>query len=212
MRPSPATKQSGYIVRINERLTVKELRPDCWDDFEKLFGRKQGANGGCWCMWWRLPRGEWQGLGKEKRRARFQGIVKSGAPTGVLLMDADEAVGWCAIAPRKDYPTLSRSSVARPIDETPSWCISCFFIKAGHRRKGYMELLIRGAVSLARNYGAEAVDAFPQDITDREGFVDTFVGVASSFEACGFKELERRSEWRPAMRLDLRNRRSGRAR
>jgi GNAT superfamily N-acetyltransferase len=192
-------------VKISRSLSVKELNSDCWADFEDLFGRKQGANGGCWCMWWRLPRSQWQNLGKEGRRAAFKRTVESGRPTGVLLIEDGKAVGWCAVAPRNEYPTLSRSSVAKPIDETPSWCVSCFFIKAGHRRKGYMELLIRGAIWFARKRGAAALDAFPQDVDAREGFVDTFVGIASTFKACGFEEIERRGKWRPAMRLDLRS-------
>ena len=154
-------------------------------------------------MWWRLPRSDWQALGKEQRRAAFKAIVDRGEITGVLLMQDNEAVGWCAVTPRFVLPTFLRSSVAKPIDENPSWCISCFFIKAGHRRRGHMEHLIRGAIWFARRHGAKILDAFPQETEGRDGFVDTFVGVASCFRACGFSEVVRRGKWRPAMRLDL---------
>jgi hypothetical protein len=38
-------------------VTYKPLTPEIWDDFEALFGA-HGAFGGCWCMYWRLTRRE----------------------------------------------------------------------------------------------------------------------------------------------------------
>ena len=35
------------------KLTVRSLTPDLWPALEDLFG-KNGACGGCWCMYWRI--------------------------------------------------------------------------------------------------------------------------------------------------------------
>ena len=190
-------------MKIEPNFWIEALTTKTWSSFEDLFGREQGANGGCWCMWSRLPRGEWQALGKEKRRSKFKAIVGRGEPTGVLLLKDKIAIGWCAVGPRSSLPTFSRSRVSMPIDEKPSWCISCFFVRAGHRKQGHMGKLIRGAVWFARSRGAACLEAFPQEVDGREGYIDTFVGVASCFRACGFKKIEQRGQFRSAMRLDL---------
>lgn len=185
-------------------LEIKPLSPDTWPQFEELFGRHQGGRSGCWCMWWRLTRAGWERLSREERRLAFKSVVESGCPTGVILFDQGQPVGWCAVSPRSDLPSFARSPVARPIDDRPTWCISCFFIGAAHRRKGHMQDLIQGAVEFAEENGAAIVEAFPQETAGRTGYVDGFVGVASAFRRCGFREVERRSEWRPAMRYFVR--------
>jgi hypothetical protein len=190
-------------MRINSHLKIEPLTAATWPKFEELFGRKQGANGGCWCMWWRLPRSDWQELSKEQRRISFKATVERGEPTGILLIYDEAAIGWCAVTPHSALPTFARSRISKAIDEKPSWCTSCFFIKAGHRSNGHMKDLIRGAIWFARRNGAVALDAFPQEMNGREGYVDTFVGVASCFRACGFTKMEQRGERRSAMRLNL---------
>ena len=39
------------------KIETKELTPKLWPDFERLFGAN-GACGGCWCMSWRIEKGE----------------------------------------------------------------------------------------------------------------------------------------------------------
>jgi hypothetical protein len=47
-------------------MEIHPLTPDRWDDFEELFGSR-GAYGGCWCMWWRTTRKEFEAFkGDEK--------------------------------------------------------------------------------------------------------------------------------------------------
>ena len=48
-------------------LDIHPLTPDRWDDFEELFGER-GAYGGCWCMWWRITRAEF-----ERQKGRMMG-------------------------------------------------------------------------------------------------------------------------------------------
>src|SRR3989441_10443832 len=97
------------------------------DDLVTLFG-KNGACAGCWCMWWRSPRWQWvKGKGEGNKRA-MRKLVKDGAVTGLLAYADGAPVGWCAIAPRTDYPRLANSRTLKPVDDQAVWSITCFFV------------------------------------------------------------------------------------
>ncbi len=96
----------------------RPLTPALWGDFERLFGPK-GAYGGCWCMWWRITRGQFEQLQGEGNRQAMQNIVESGEVPGILLYDDGDPVGWCSVAPRDRFAALQRSRVLKPIDDTP---------------------------------------------------------------------------------------------
>jgi GNAT superfamily N-acetyltransferase len=178
---------------------VAPLNPANWGDFVDLMGGEGGGCGGCWCTWWRMSRSRWNSCSKEQRRTFFKQIVDAGEPVGILLYESGQAVGWCAVAPRADYPTLMNSPVAYPIDESDSWCVSCLFVRAGWRRQGRMEALIRAGAAYAFGMGAPAVDGFPQK-SGRTGFVDRFIGLEGSFHRAGFTTVEQRGENRVAVR------------
>jgi hypothetical protein len=79
-----------------------------WSDIEELFGER-GACGGCWCMFWRVPRKEWdanKGVGNKRALKR---IVTAGGKPGILAYLGKEPVGWCAVAPRAEYIALQLS-------------------------------------------------------------------------------------------------------
>ena len=86
---------------MSRKLVCHPLTPDRWADFEQLFGAN-GACGGCWCMFWRLPRSEFQAGKYEGNQAAFTQIVLDGGEPGVLAYQGRQAVGWCAVAPRED--------------------------------------------------------------------------------------------------------------
>ncbi len=170
-----------------------------WPDFMALMGGSGGGCGGCWCTWWRVPRSTWSQSSKDERREIFRHAVETGPPPGILLYEGVEPIGWCAVAPRSEYPTLARSPVAYPIDSLGSWYISCIFVRASHRRHGLMTRLIVDATDYAFRNGAPAVDAFPQR-SGRSGFVERFVGVEGSFLRAGFCVVEPRGPNRLAVR------------
>ena len=64
-------------------LEFHPLTPERWADLEKLFG-KQGASGGCWCMWWRLKRSEFERQKGEQNKKALKRIVDSGEIPGRL--------------------------------------------------------------------------------------------------------------------------------
>lgn len=182
-------------------LSFHPLTPDRWADFEKLFGPR-GATAGCWCMYWRLPRSQYTQQQGELNRRNMQAIVESGMVPGILAYSEDEPVGWCSVAPREDYPTLSRSRILKPVDEQPVWSVVCFFVARSHRRQGVTVALLKAAVDYAQANGARIVEGYPvEPRQDKAPDVFAFTGLASAFVQAGFSEVLRRSETRPIMRI-----------
>jgi len=81
------------------------LKIERWGDFEKLFG-KRGACGGCWCMWWRLKRSEFERQKGDGNKQAMKRIVASGEVPGIFAYAGGEAVAWCSVAPRENYTAL----------------------------------------------------------------------------------------------------------
>jgi len=185
------------------------LTPDRWPDLERLFGPR-GAIGGCWCMWRRLTRSEFdRQRGAGTRRAFRQIVGSSDVPPGLLAYVGDKPVGWCAVAPRSEYPALNRSRVLKPVDDRPVWSVTCFFIARPYRRKGVMVALLKQAIAFAAAHGATLVEGYPvEPRKPNMPDVYAFTGMASAFRAAGFKEVARRSESRPIMRRAARPRRA----
>ena len=173
---------------------------DRWDDIEKLFGER-GACGGCWCMTWRQSASEFQANKGDKNRAMFRKIVKRGAEPGVLAYSGSEPVGWCAVAPRDQFPRLNNSRVWAPVDDQPVWAITCLFVKKEFRNHGLSAKLVEAATKLAKKQGAKIVEGYPQELKAKR-LPDAFVwtGLATSFTKVGFEVAVRRSEQKPVMR------------
>ena len=186
-----------------EGLLTKPLTADLWPDLERLFGPERGACAGCWCMWFRLSRPEWNAAGRGGRKTIFKELVEAGPPPG-LLAYADEApVGWVAVAPRDDHAQIGRSRIMRPVDGAPAHAITCFYLAPRWRRRGLMRPLIEAAVGFARGQGAALVEAYPFDPPPGQRISGGFHGIAGAFGDHGFVEVARRSPARPVMRLAL---------
>ncbi len=174
-----------------------------WPDLEALFGAR-GACGGCWCMFWRIPRKRYElEKGAGNKRA-FQEIVASGMKPGVIAYAGKEPVAWCAVAPRDHYIVLANSRILQPVDEQPVWSISCLFVKREFRRKGVSAHILKAAVEFAGRQGAHIVEGYPVDPASKK-MPDPFLwhGTISAFKAAGFKEVLRRSRTRPIMRFEI---------
>ena len=174
-----------------------------WSDIEELFGER-GACGGCWCMFWRVPRKEWDANKGVGNKSALKSIVTAGGKPGILAYIGKEPVGWCAVAPREEYIALRRSRILKPVDQKPVWSISCLFVKKAYRRKRISAQLLRAAVEFAKKQGAEVVEGYPVEPT-MEKMPDPFLwhGVPSAFKAAGFREVLRRSKTRPIMRYEI---------
>jgi len=184
------------------------LTPANWRDLERLFGAR-GACNGCWCMWWRLTKPEFEaGRGAANRRA-LRALVAGGAPVGLLGYAGDTAIGWCALAPREDTPRLERARNLKRFDDAAVWSVTCLFVAPTARRRGVSVRLLRAAARLARRQGATILEGYPVEPRQRVADPWVWTGVVSAFQRAGFVEVHRRSAYQPIMRLHLGRRRGG---
>lgn len=176
------------------------VTPDRWGDLEKLFG-KNGACGGCWCMYWRLARSEYDQKRGTGTKRMLKGIVSSGQVPGILAYADSMPIGWCSVGPRKEFSTLDRSRLFKPVDDKPAWSVVCFYVARPYRRLGVTVKLLKAALKYAREQGAKIVEGYPvEPKQDKLPDVFAYTGLASAFRQVGFKEVLRRSETRPMVR------------
>lgn len=189
------------------RFAVHPVTPDRWNDFAQLFG-KRGACGGCWCMWWRIKRSEFEKQKGAGNRRAMKRIVDSGAVPGLLAYVDGQPVGWCAVAPRETYPPLARSRILKPVDDQPVWSIVCLFVAKELRRKKISVRLLKAAVAHAKKQGAKIVEGYPTE-PRKDVIPDVFAypGLATAYLRAGFTEVLRRSATRPIMRYIIKKRR-----
>ncbi|HEX5222027.1 MAG TPA: GNAT family N-acetyltransferase [Verrucomicrobiae bacterium] len=184
------------------KLKIHPLTPARWPDFEKLFGNN-GACAGCWCMWWRLPRKQWNEQKGDGNRTALRTLVRRNQTPGLIAYANGEPVGWCAISPRESYPRLERSRLLTPVDDTPVWSVTCFFVAREHRRRGITVALLKAASEFARKNGATILEGYPTEPKKEQADVFMYTGLASAFRKAGFKEVARRSATRPIFRMQL---------
>jgi len=182
-------------------LQVHPVTPERWPDLEKLFGER-GASSGCWCMFWRLPRAQFQRQAGEKNKEALRAIVDSGEPPGLLAYAEGEPIAWCSVGPRPAFTALERSRTLKRVDDAPVWSVVCFFVAKPFRRRGVMVPLLTAAVEYARAHGAKIVEGYPVEPTKRLSGDRGYTGVVSAFRRAGFVEVLRRGA-RPIMRCFL---------
>jgi GNAT superfamily N-acetyltransferase len=154
-------------------------------------------------MWWRLARSEFNHGKGASNRAALRRLTVQGPPPGILAYAGRSAVGWCALAPREDYPALERSRILAPVDAQPVWSVTCFFIERAWRRKRLSVALLEAAAGWAGRRGARILEGYPVEPGSQAPDPFVWTGLASAYRAAGFKEVARRSRTRPIMRRSL---------
>jgi len=189
----------------SEKMDVSDLKfypltSECWTDLEKLFGER-GACGGCWCMWWRLKRSDFERQKGEGNRKALKRIVDSGEVPGILAYAQDEPIAWCAVAPREKFLVLESSRILKRVDDKRVWSVVCFFVAKPFRRKGVSGRLLKAAVDYVAKQGGKIVEGYPvEPKSPRMPSAFAFTGLTLTFRKVGFVEVVRRSETRPIMR------------
>jgi GNAT superfamily N-acetyltransferase len=185
---------------VGPALVCHPLTVQRWADFEQLFGER-GACGGCWCMYWRLRRAQFNQQKGTANKEAMKALVAGGAVPGLLGYLDGKAVGWCAVAPRAEYVRLETSRVLAPIDDVPVWSVSCLFVDKAYRKKGISVALLRAAVEYVKEQGGQVVEGYPvEPVKGTVPAAFAWTGLASAFLAAGFSESGRGSPTRPIMR------------
>ena len=167
-----------------------EVRPAVrFEDVATMVGPKRPDANVCWCLSYRLPSKEHLALRGRARGERVRELVAQDPPPGVLAYDDDTVVGWAAVHPRADT-SFARNRKIPHVDDLDVWSVWCVRVRPGHRGKGIVHDLLAGAVELARENGAPAVEGYPVDNGGAK--VDTtmaYVGTRSAFERAGFVKV-----------------------
>lgn len=185
------------------KLNIAPLTHDRWADLEVLFGRK-GACEGCWCMYWRLRRKDFEKRKNETNRSDFKTIVEKNREPGLIAYKGNKPIGWCSIAPRQEFnERITHSPVFKPIDDKPVWSILCFYVHKDFRKQGVAKQRLEAAIEYARTHGAKTLEAFPIDSASKTSDADIYTGTMDMFQDFNFTEVERRSRKRPIMRYEI---------
>ncbi len=189
--------------KLANELTFKPVTTAEWADLQALFACA-GPQNGCWCMYWRVKRAEFHANFGEPHKQALRKIIEAGNVPGILAYHQKQAVGWCAIAPRSEFPALDRSPTLKKVDNEPVWSIVCFFVSRPYHRQGVTRALIEAALAYARDHGATLVEAYPLIAANtRYPHYELYTGAISTFEKIGFREVARRSARRAILRYDV---------
>jgi GNAT superfamily N-acetyltransferase len=188
-------------------LRTRALTRRDWPVIETLFGRN-GACGGCWCMWWRVPMGgkAWEAAKGAPNRKAFRSLVEAGKASGVIAFIDDEPVGWCAAGPRGEFPRLERSKALSRAWQPTTWSLNCLYVPSRWRGCGVARALIAAAIELARQAGATEIEAYPQAMAEGQRQAGAFVwtGVPALFVPFGFRAVQPHERGRGLYLLPLR--------
>jgi GNAT superfamily N-acetyltransferase len=186
-------------------LSITPATADRWDGVEAILGAR-GDPSRCWCQYFWSENGPYKFGDREgNREAMRRQLTTAKVPPGLLAYHDETPVGWCAVAPRADYPRIEHMRVPAASSAEPGlWSVTCFVVRVGHRRSGVAGRLLEAAVEFARQHGARTVEAYPFDLSVRGTSAATlFVGTLSMFERAGFVEAARPLPARPVVRLHL---------
>ncbi|MHB1319323.1 MAG: GNAT family N-acetyltransferase [Anaerolineae bacterium] len=182
---------------MDSHWAVNPVTTETWGDFEVLF-ESRGCPGYCWCMAWRTTPQEATVRGHAARKAMIKARIDAGTPVGILGYLNGEPAAWCSIAPKETYRKLDDLEPSGP--EETVWSLVCFFVRRHLRGQGVSRIMLRDALSYARESGATVVEAYPVD-PDSPSY--RFMGFVPLYEAFGFVEVGRAGKRRHVMRLRL---------
>jgi hypothetical protein len=160
----------------------RAVTPESWADMSALFSGRGGPKH-CWCMVWRSDvDGAPAKTAAPDRKAAIERLVFANRRVGILGYDQGVPVAWCSIAPR---PLFGKSLSST--DPVPGlWSLTCFFIRADHRKQFGFAALLNAAEAHAAQEGAAAIEAYP---VDRDSPSYRFSGFLPSFLAAGYVEV-----------------------
>lgn len=185
-----------------ENISIKELSPATWSDFERFFSKYGGVRGGCWCTYYhRLP--NWQKLGRDGRKKEKKKLVWEGRSHGILVYANNEPIGWCQFGSNDELSTTPASRDYHKLrlesEKNKLWRITCFFVDKGYRRKGIARLALKAVLKVIKNKGGGIVEAYPWAL----GKGTTQWGTTSMYEEEGFKVASRLGKFYLLMRKTI---------
>jgi GNAT superfamily N-acetyltransferase len=201
------------LTETNIAISIVPANEASWDDLQTVFGTR-GMAVRCQCQRYKLrPRESFTSFPAEERAHRLlqqtdSGHPESGGTSGLVAYLDSGPVGWCAVEPRTAYTSLLRTNripwEGRSEDKYDDsvWAVTCFFTRAGFRKRGVSRALARAAVDFARERGARAIEGYPIS-TKNVILEELHVGTVGVFADAGFTEVSRPTLRRVVMRIDF---------
>lgn len=192
-----AAKDEGVV-------SVVPATPERWPDLEVVFGTR-GDPSWCFCQYFLTTGRDYEESPERNRRAFCAQLSHQPAP-GLLAYSGTEPAGWVQVGPRASYPRITGSRLTAGLDSDGVWRCTCFVVRVGYRRHGVARALLAGAIDLAREHGAQVLEAHPVDVAARGGRVPSanlYHGTLTMFTDAGFTEVTRTRPDRPVVRLAL---------
>lgn len=186
-----------------------EVVPATADRYDDVLAILDGHEMACLCQYWRMTSAEYTRTSRQLRLRALRAQMDEMPPPGMVAYADGEPAGWLGFALRQRAGRLVRSRTIPIVDDLPVWAIYCFTVRVGYRRQGVARALLDGLIEYAREEGAPALEAYPVETEGaRIQGTAAHVGVASMFEAAGFRrvlETAARSDHCPRwlMRLEL---------
>ena len=151
--------------------TTKELSPQTWPDFERLFSQGGGWDF-CACMLTQrgchLSEREYPSRAERGTRnlQEKQQLVEQGHAHGILVYTGEEPIGWCQYGPVDELPIPgladpTRRNLLRAHDPSSQWRIPCFVTHKKHRGRGVASTALAAALESIRRQGGGWIEATP---------------------------------------------------
>ena len=199
------------MMKSAKHIETRELSPELWPAFEKLFGAN-GACAGCWCMFWRLEEGErFNDVKGAEAKRRMKALVRNAEAQGLLAFVEGEPVGWLALGPRREFKKLDRAPSLRCDDADDVWSLPCFFVHKDWRGQGVATALLKAALPVLEARGAKVVEGYPVKPplgTAKLASSFAYTGTVSLFLKQGFELAAKRPKGKQRVRKQLRTSRA----
>lgn len=187
-------------------IEVHELSPERWGDLERLFGPR-GACAGCWCMYWRLEKGErFDEVKGAAAKRRFRKLVMQGRARGFLAYVDDEPVGWLAAGRRVEFPKLDRAPSLACDDAERVHALPCFFVRSAFHGRGVATAMLSFAVKTLARQKAQVLEGYPVKPsagTSRIPAAFAYTGTLPLFLRQGFRVVKAKPTGKQRVRLAL---------
>lgn len=192
---------------ISSELEARDLDHTTWKDFEQLFQKYSGVQGGCWCMYYHRTGGT-PGKTQEERAERnhrdMKDLVFSGRNRSIIVYHNGEAIASAQYGTSDELPRPGNGRNYRelklPLPRKNLWRITCFFVGRPYRRKGVASFALDEILSRISALGGGIVEAFP--VTSFHSYTVWF-GTETMYMKRGFRAVAQMGKSTLLMRKEI---------
>ena len=208
--PQPCSGSEGSAPAANPLgLVLEAAEPTHGAALVALFERTSTP---CHCQYWHFAGDKNAWLDRlfhapELNRAAFLENLAQPGLKGIVALRGERAVGWMKLCLADSIPKLYGQRLYKglpcfsgPRDGVLS--VGCLLIDEDLRRQGVARALVRHGVTVARQVGARAIEAFPRR-SDQAGPAELWTGPSNVFIEAGFEIINDFGPY-PVLRHELR--------